>query len=286
MRRTFGAALAIVAVMSLASAAGGQDIEGAPYLRDRGTGLPTSMFGTYVRKGELLVYPFFEYYRDHNFEYKPEEMGFGLDEDFRGRYRASEGLLFIGYGISDRLAVEFEAAIITAELEKSPDDPSGVPARIEESGSGDVEGQIRYRWAFENERRPEIFSYFEAVSPQQKDKLLIGTPDWEFKLGSGLIKGYPWGTMTARLALDYEVEATKLDAGEYAVEYQRRLSRSWRIYLGLEGSQDELSFVPEAQWRVARRATVKLNSAVGVTSKATDWAPEVGVVFSFGNTEP
>ena len=36
------------------------------YLQDRGTGIPTSQFGTYVRKGELLIYPFYEYYYDSN----------------------------------------------------------------------------------------------------------------------------------------------------------------------------------------------------------------------------
>ena len=36
------------------------------YLRDRGTGVSTSMFGTYVRRRELLVYPFFEYYLDND----------------------------------------------------------------------------------------------------------------------------------------------------------------------------------------------------------------------------
>ena len=29
-----------------------------PYLRDRGTGVRMSMLGTYVRDGELLIYPF------------------------------------------------------------------------------------------------------------------------------------------------------------------------------------------------------------------------------------
>jgi hypothetical protein len=38
-----------------------QDPPRPTYLEDRGTGIPTSMFGTYVRRGELLVYPFFEY---------------------------------------------------------------------------------------------------------------------------------------------------------------------------------------------------------------------------------
>lgn len=49
------------------------------------------MFGTYVRRGELLVYPFFEYYVDDNYEYKPSEFGFTPAVDYRGRYRASEG---------------------------------------------------------------------------------------------------------------------------------------------------------------------------------------------------
>jgi hypothetical protein len=133
------------------------------YLKDRGTGQPTSMFGTYINRGELLVYPFFEYYLDDDMEYAPQELGYGLDEDFRGKYRASEYLLFLAYGFTDWLAVELEAALyIDARLETSPDDPTGVPDVIEESGTGDVEGQIRARIARETESRPEVFSYFEA----------------------------------------------------------------------------------------------------------------------------
>lgn len=250
------------------------------YLKDRGTGQPTSMFGTYIHKGELLVYPFFEYYRDNDLEYKPAEFGYGLDEDFRGKYRASEGLFFIGYGITDWLAIEFEAAIIKASLEKSPDDPSNMPAKIEESGTGDVEGQIRARWQRENERRPEVFSYFEAVSPQQKDKLLIGTPDWELKFGTGLIKGFSWGTLTTRVAVEYLLEDSSWDLGEYAVEYLKRLSPSWRLYLGVEGTQDEIGLITEAQWHFADFAYLKVNNGFGITSKATDWAPEIGVMLS------
>ncbi|MGH7527706.1 MAG: hypothetical protein ACREMX_13495, partial [Gemmatimonadales bacterium] len=113
--------------------------------RDRGLGVPTSMFGTYIERGELLVYPYFEYYYDNNAEYSPNELGFGLDQDFRGKYRAAEGLIFLGYGISDRLAAEFEAAVITARQEKSPDDPSAMPSRVKESGIGDIEAQLRWR---------------------------------------------------------------------------------------------------------------------------------------------
>ena len=49
------------------------------FLRDRGPGVATSMFGTYVRKGELLVYPFFEGYVDSDQEYTPAELGFSGD---------------------------------------------------------------------------------------------------------------------------------------------------------------------------------------------------------------
>lgn len=252
-----------------------------PRQRDRGPGQPTSMFGTYIQKGELLVYPFFESYVDRNFEYKPAELGYGVEQDFRGRYRATEGLIFLAYGITDRLALELEAAVISARLEKSPDDASTMPAVIEESGTGDVEGQLRMRWADETASRPEIFSYLELVSPQQRTKKLIGTADWEFKFGSGLARSTSLGTFTVRVAMEYEKAERVLGLGEYAVEYVRRLSPRFRIYTGVEGTQDEVAWIGELQVRLSRFATLKLNSAFGVTSKATDWAPEAGIVFSF-----
>ncbi|MGH9261054.1 MAG: hypothetical protein ACRD08_14350, partial [Acidimicrobiales bacterium] len=159
------------------------------YLRDRGTGLPTSMFGTFIQRGQVLLYPFFEYYHDDDFEYSPAELGTGPDIDYRGKYRASEGLIFVGYGLTDWLAVEVEAAVISASLEKSPNDTSATPARIEESGLGDVEGQLRARILEETAGRPELFGLVEVVARTQPDKVLIGTQDWEFKLGIGATKG-------------------------------------------------------------------------------------------------
>jgi hypothetical protein len=254
-----------------------------PILRDRGTGVPTSLAGTYISKSELIVYPFFEYYRDGNFEYKPSELGFQGEEDFRGRYRAREGLIFLGYGITEDLALEFEAAMISASLEKAAGDPSDMPASLEESGLGDVEAQLRWRWAKETATRPEFFSYGEVVFPHHESAPLIGTPGWEFKFGTGLTRGFPWGTLTARAALEVATESSsKFDLGEYAVEYVRQVSPSWRVYVGLEGTQDELSFVGELQWHATRHVELKINNGVGLTSKATGWAPEVGVLFRFG----
>jgi hypothetical protein len=204
-------------------------------------------------------------------------------EDFRGRYRAKEGLLFLGYGLTDDIALELEAAVIKASLEKSPSDPSALPTRLGESGLGDLEGQIRWRLRKETASRPELFSYFEAVVPHHRDRPLIGTEGWELKLGTGLIRGFSWGTLTARLAVEYDTSSSSsFDLGEYALEYLKRVSPSFRFYLGVEGSQDEVSLIAEGQWHLSRRAFVRFNSGFGLTSKATDWAPEVGVVFSFG----
>ena len=251
------------------------------FLRDRGTGVATSMFGTYVAHGELIVYPFFERYVDKDLEYKPEEFGYPGDQDFRARYRATEGLVFVAYGLRPNLAIEFEAAMIRATLDRSAQDVSGLPSRIRESGLGDVEGQLRWRWRTETDQRSELFSYIEAVVPHHADKPLIGTAGLEMKLGTGVTRGFQRGTLTARAALEYvEASTSKFDLGEYAVEYLRRLSSRWRVYLGVEGAQDEISLITEAQWHISRFAFVRLNNGLGLTSKATDWAPEIGIVFS------
>ena len=214
-------------------------------------------------------------------EYKPEELGAAGDVDYRGRLSAHEGLIFIAHGITERLAFEVEAAVIHATFDKALGDTSTLPSRIQESGLGDVEGQLRWRWRPETAERPEVFSYFEIVVPHHRSKVLIGTSDVELKVGTGVIRGFSWGTLTARAAVEYAASSSSpFDIGEYAVEYLRRLSRHVRLYLGVEGAQDEISFIPELQWHVSRNAFVRLNNGVGLTSKATDWAPEIGVVIS------
>jgi len=250
------------------------------YLRDRGAGMPLSQFGTYIEKGELKIYPFYEYYHDNNIEYKPAELGYGLNEDFRGRYRANEGLIFLGYGLTEKLAVEFEMATISARLDKSPRDPSRVPPRIEESGLGDVEGQLRYRWNRETARRPEYFTYFEMVFPTGKKNSLIASGDWELKLGSGFIKGLKWGTITLRAAVDYSAAEKAVGPGEFALEYLRKVSESFRVFMMVEGTEDEIFLVPEMQWVFSRCVRLKANNGFGITSKATDFAPELGIMFS------
>ena len=291
MRTTWRAALCLIfALGAVAPSAAGQapspaaspSPSGLPYyLEDRGTGVSLSQFGTYVRKGEFIVYPFYEYYHDNDLEYTPSEFGAQGTLDYRGRYRANEGILFLAYGISENFAIEMEAAVIDASFEKSPSDPSGLPPRIEESGLGDVEGQLRWRWKKETERRPELFSYFETVIPHSKEKVLIGTSGWELKLGVGATRGFTWGTMTARASVVYEETSdSHYDIGEFALEYLKRASDHWRFYAGIEGTPDELSLITEVQWHLSPHAFIKFNNGLGLTSRATDWAPEVGILFT------
>jgi hypothetical protein len=259
------------------------DTEGLPaYLRDRGTGVSASQFGTYVQKHQLIVYPFFEYYENKDEEYDPSELGRTQEADYRGEYEAEEWLLFLAYGFSDRFIAEFEIAVIDAELETALDDDSGLPDEISESGLGDVEGQLRWRWSPETQSRPEFFSFFETVFPSTDEGSLIGTTDWEFKLGVGAIRGYSWGTVTARLAVEYDTAEGSGGMGEAAIEYLKRLSSHWRVFTAFEGTQDEVEYIAEVQWFFVPTVCLKLNTAFGVTSKAADWAPEVGVMFNFG----
>lgn len=252
------------------------------YLRDRGPGIRTSIFGTYVRQGELLVSPFVELYIDDDFEYKPAELGFGVDEDFLGKYRATEGLLFLGYGLTDRLAIEVEVAVIKATLTKSPDDPSALPDELSQSGLGDMQVQLDYTVMKESAVRPEVFSYFEVVFPSNKNELLIGTPDFEVKAGAGVTRGFRWGTVTGRASIAHSQSEGQTELGEFAFEYLKRLSPRWRVYAGVEGTQDEVELILEAQWHINDRLYARFNSGFGLTPKATDFAPDLGLVYSFG----
>jgi len=252
------------------------------YLADRGRGVPTSLFGTYIEEGELVVYPMYEYYSDKDEEYQPNEFGINDGTDYFAETTENEFLIFLGYGLTEDIILEFEAAVYTSkEFDRDSDDLSGTPDKIEESGLGDVEGQVRWRWNRETESKPEYFSFFEYVLPLQDNKQIIGTQDWEFVFGFGAIKGLTWGNLTGRLSAAWDDGERKLEMSEYAIEYLNRLSPSWAVVAAVEGEDDEVSFIGETQHALSDSATLKLNLGVGVTDKATDIAPEVGVLFRF-----
>jgi hypothetical protein len=242
------------------------------------------MFATYVDRGQLLIYPFFAHSRDHNLEYNSAKLGLGLNQEFLGRYRASEGQLFIAYGVTQRLALELEAGFIHATLDRSPSDVGAGVRRLEQSGLSDVEAQLRYRVKAETNRWPEVFSYLEVTAPMQKAKPLIGDQQWDFRPGIGLIRGFPWGTLVSRVTVEYNHDDKLWDLGEFSVEYLRRLSPAWRINLAIEGGEtgapDEWNLISGVQWRATDLLTLRFDNGLGLSSKATDWAPQVGVMFS------
>jgi hypothetical protein len=284
-RRAFLVALALLGTLGagpFVATTGASFSDNLPtYLRDRGTGVATSLFGTYVRKGELLAYPFYEYTRNKDQEYAPNELGFAGGQDYRGGSTEHEGLIFLAYGISENVALELESALYSsATLRKAPGDTSAVPTRLKESGFGDTQAEIRWRWWKENEHRPEFWSYFETVFPFQKNRVLIGTQHWELIQGFGMTRGFAWGTLTGRVSASYDAGEKTLAFGEYALEYLKRISAKWRWVMAVEGEEDETALIGEAQWRIAPRAVLKLNNGFGLTSKAPDLAPEVGLAFS------
>ena len=286
MRPRPSAALVILALTLGASRAHADILptrdETPPYLYDRGTGVSTSLFGTYVRKGELLFYPFYEYTRNRDQEYKPSELGFAGEHDQRALNTEREDLIFFSYGISENVALEVESALHTSMTQdKATGDTSAVPSRLRESGFGDTQAELRWRWWKETPSRPEFWSYFEVVFPFQRDRVMIGTQDWEVIQGFGLTRGFRFGTLTGRVSASYTAEDQSVIFGEYAMEYLKRLGSRWRGVLAVEGEQDEVAGIVEAQWEIAPRALIKLNNGFGLTSKAPDLAPEVGVVFSF-----
>ena len=253
-----------------------------PYLYDRGDGIPTSLFGTYVRENELLVYTFYEYTRSNNFEYKPSELGYAGDSDFFGKVIEREFLVFFAYAFSDSLAVEFESALHSSiDFRKDPADTGNIPGSIRESGLGDTETNVLWRFQKESETRPETTFFFKTVFPLQKNKTLLGTQDWEFSPGVVLTKGFSFGTLAFKLSANYDGGERKLELGEYAIDYLKRLSQNWRVVASLEGEQDELSLIGEVQYTLGKNAMLKINTGLGVTKKAPDFAPEVGVLFRF-----
>lgn len=173
--------------------------------------------------------------------------------------------------------------MVKATLEKSPTDTTATPAKIEENGVADLEGQIRVRLFKESNHRPEIFAFAEITSPLHKDKVLIGEQVWDLKPGIGIIRGFPWGTVTFRTTVENNKEAKHLDFGETSLEYLKRLSTSWRVYAAIEGGEtgapDEWDLRTGVSWRISGSAFLKVENAIGLFPKSTDWAPQIGIIF-------
>lgn len=258
-------------------------IPGLPYyLQDRGTGIPTSMFSTFIKKNELILYPYYEVYFDKHRMYKPSDLGFADDNEYQSpKFRGHEGLFFVAYGITEGFALQYEATVVTETIYKAKNDHSTMPSKFNEGGLGSMEFQLRYRLQKESIKKPEIFGYNEIILPLQKNRKLIGTQHLELSQGIGFIKGFKWGTMTVRASSIYDGGEKKISVFEYGLEYMKQVSRLLRVSGILEGSTGDFTFVADFQFHVTPYLYIRLNNAFGITRNASDHAPEVGFLFHF-----
>ncbi|MFC1523411.1 hypothetical protein ACFL6N_01340 [Thermodesulfobacteriota bacterium] len=87
--------------------------------------------------------------------------------------------------------------------------------------------------------------------------------------------------MTFRTSIEYDRGESIVEFGEYAVEYLKKLSDQFRIFLAVEGQDDEIELIPKLQWHFSKNKVAKCSLGLGLTSKATDFAPELGIMFIF-----
>ncbi|MGI9543327.1 MAG: hypothetical protein ACR2MX_08715 [Cyclobacteriaceae bacterium] len=249
-----------------------------PFLHDRGNGMATSQNGVYVEKHDFVVAPFYQYSYSKDKDYVPSEFGFNSDEEFTGKSIDYDGILYVGYGINDWLMIEGRGGIVGARQYRNKADDSGFPEMISEHAVGDVEAQVRWRYGKETEKRPEVYSYLDFVFPFDKEKTIIGTQNLEVKFGTGVIKGFSWGTISARASLQYIEGENVVETGIYAIEYLKRINNRLRIYVGIEGEQDDIGIAGDLQVFLAPWIFTRISNSFGLTPKATDYAVSFGVV--------
>ena len=88
-------------------------------------------------------------------------------------------------------------------------------------------------------------------------------PDWLLDRGTGL---------------PTSLFGTYIREGEL---YLKRLSPRWRAVVALEGEDEDLSLITEAQYFITPRIFLKINSGFGLSQKVPDFAPEIGLMMNF-----
>jgi len=107
-------------------------------------------------------------------------------------------------------------------LDKAPNDTSSTPAasrnRVRRRRRTGADALLR-----EGSGRPELFGFLEVTLPTQTNKVLIGTGLGRAP-GFGIVRAFPWGTMTTRITVEYNHDDRLWDLGEFSIEYLKRLS--------------------------------------------------------------
>jgi len=288
--RRIAIGLAVVAALAVSGPGTARADDGAlpSYLRDRGPGVATSIRGVYLRSGQVVAVPFFQRYVYRAYQYNPSEIGVsgGPDQDFLGDLRISQGGLFLGYGLTNDLALGLDVATGTATFRKAPDDPSATPARLEESGVSDLRAEFTWRFVSETAERPEWFAFGEALIPHDSGNVLIGTPNVVLHPGIGVIRGFPWATLMGRASFEYDAgSGTEIDFDKWSVEGMRRFSPAWWASTGVEGrigganNFDEVWYLANVQWNPRNWVGLELGGRVGLTTITEGYAVDAGLVL-------
>jgi hypothetical protein len=146
---------------------------------------------------------------------------------------------------------------------------------------------VTWRVLMENDHRPEVFVFLGTLFPHDRQKYLIGTSGLRLLPGIGIVRGFHWGTLAARAGLEYDFGSdSPFDWGKWSLEYLRRVSRAWRISVGLDGqigggnNFDELWLVTGVQWEMLPHVALKLSNSLGLGTRSSGWSPEIGVMIN------
>jgi hypothetical protein len=247
------------------------------------------MRGIWVRRGEWVGAVSLARLENTGYQYSASELGAVVqpDPDYLGELEFSGGDLYLGYGLTESLALGFQASSGRATFRTAADDVSPLPAEIRETGLGELRTELTWRFLEERGRRPELFLFAAVAVPHDSDKVLLGTPDWRLLPGIGLFRAFSWGTLAARGALEYDAGSeSEADFGEWSLEAQRRTSRAWWVSAGVGGqigganNLDEAWLLADLVWRPTPRLAVRFHNRVGVTDQSSGWSPAVGIVVS------
>jgi len=251
--------------------------------------VPTSLSDVYVTRHELDVVPFFAYLDNRGFQYSPDELGVPGGETYEAKLRIEQGVLFLAYGVSDSVSVGLTVAGGGATFHKASNDPTAVPATIDESGLTEIQPEVTWRFVTETAKRPELFAFMTVGLPHSRGKYLVGSDGWLVKPGLGVSRRLSWATLVARFGFEYDSSsASPLDFGAWIVEAQRRLSPEWWASAGFEGvtggpyNLDEVYLAGEVLWEPKPDLGIRFRPRLGLTKYTRGWGFEIGVVFRLG----
>jgi hypothetical protein len=235
-----------------------------------------------VSLGQLTAYPSFRRFENRGFDYSPDEFGFPLEEDFKGDYRASQGALFISYGLSADLSVGVRATVANARFRKASSDHSGLAGETTESGLEELSAEVAWRFSGNDGGPTELFLLTQILAPHDGDKLFLGQDGVMILPRLALIRTLSWGLLDGRLGLEYDSGSeTPFDVGRWSLHALGGLTGSLDLGGGFEGqigganNFDEVWLTTYLQWSARPNLMLRVSSDFGVTALTRGWSPQI-----------